>query len=67
MSIFGRADNKHDGSVEVIAVGESDSLTNYIEALRQGPLHAAVESVESIALEQTELERVFSQGGFEIS
>lgn len=66
MSICGRAENKDDGSVEVVAVGDASSLASYLEALRQGPGYAQVESMESTALEQALTERIFTRGGFVI-
>lgn len=66
LSICGRAENKSDGSVEIVAVGEPSALETFLAALRQGPHHAEVESVDTRVLEQTQIELISASGGFEI-
>lgn len=45
-NITGYAKNLPDGSVEVLACGESSAVAALCKWLWQGPLHAEVESVE---------------------
>ncbi|MFQ5608117.1 MAG: acylphosphatase, partial [Candidatus Zixiibacteriota bacterium] len=65
-SIFGAARNLFDGSVEVIAVGEREALEVYLDALRQGPSYANVESVETAELDERRIEEFSERGDFDI-
>lgn len=51
MRLTGSVRNTSDGSVEVVAEGEGAALQRLLEALRQGPPGAKVESV-SISWQQ---------------
>jgi len=44
--ITGRVWNRDDGAVELVAEGDEDALESVERWLREGPRHAAVESVE---------------------
>jgi acylphosphatase len=46
MSIRGYVQNKKDGSVEVLAEGERDSLLKFVEELRIGPSGSSVEDFQ---------------------
>jgi acylphosphatase len=41
--------NRSDGSVELLAAGEEQAVSQFLEDVRQGPPRSAVESVEPIA------------------
>ena len=43
--IHGHAANRDDGTVEVVAEGESESLERFERALRRGPSRSRVEQV----------------------
>ena len=45
LGLRGRASNLADGSVEVLAVGESSDVEQLIQWLRQGPPSATVERI----------------------
>jgi acylphosphatase len=45
--------NQHDGSVEVVAEGESETLFRFEQAVRRGPPGARVDEVETIETEPT--------------
>ena len=47
LRISGKAWNRDDGAVEVVAEGDPAALAGLAEWLRRGPPHASVESVES--------------------
>jgi acylphosphatase len=46
LGVTGFARNLPDGSVEVIAEGADDALSQFEEALRSGPSFAAVQNVD---------------------
>ena len=46
LGLRGHAANLDDGRVEVLAVGDADTLETLAEWLRQGPPNARVEAVE---------------------
>lgn len=48
LGITGYAENKADGSVQVLACGEPDSLARLAEWLKQGPPMAQVDRVDWI-------------------
>jgi len=50
LGVDGYARNQPDGSVEVVAVGDAVALEILIQRLRQGPLTARVETVETSPL-----------------
>jgi len=66
LSIWGTAENKSDGSVEILAVGEASSLDSFLAALRDGPHSAEVDSIDIHALEQTEIDLIAGRGEFGI-
>ena len=43
--LHGHVSNRDDGSVEVVAEGESESIERFERALRRGPSRARVEQV----------------------
>ena len=45
LGLRGRASNLADGSVEVLAIGESSDVEQLIQWLRQGPPSATVERI----------------------
>jgi acylphosphatase len=50
LDLRGYARNRPDGTVEVVAVGETAALDRLLESLNAGPRAARVDSVESEAL-----------------
>jgi len=46
LSITGEVSNKKDGTVHVIATGESDAIDQLIDWCKRGPERAEVEGVE---------------------
>jgi len=50
LEVAGFARNLPDGSVEVVAEGAEDRLTDFEARLREGPAFAAVDSVEREAV-----------------
>ena len=48
LGIAGVVRNCMDGSVQVVAEGEEDTLLQLLEKLRRGPLLARVEHVEAV-------------------
>jgi acylphosphatase len=44
--VSGWVRNQYDGSVEVLAEGDAESLRRFEAALRRGPAHARVDRVE---------------------
>ena len=65
LGIVGTVRNMSDGSVEVIAEGESDAMTGFRRELERGPSYAHVTAVEESELQTTgrykEFEAVSSQ------
>ena len=55
--LTGYAKNLPDGSVEVLACGQSQAVEALCDWLWQGPLHARVESVVCTEVEQNPPER----------
>ena len=53
-SLTGYARNLPDGSVEVLACGEVQAVAALCDWLWQGPIHARVDSVECVEIQQTE-------------
>ncbi len=53
LGLAGIVTNLDDGSVECIAQGNTDALTELETLLRQGPMHSTVESVDCTDLETT--------------
>lgn len=51
--IAGWVRNRPDGSVEVVAEGESESMTRFERAIRQGPPRARVDDVDTEILTPT--------------
>jgi acylphosphatase len=45
--VRGYVRNQHDGSVEVVAEGDLDTLLRFEQAVRRGPAGARVETVET--------------------
>lgn len=45
LGVFGYAKNMEDGTVEVVAQGEEDTLKNFLESISAGPENAQVESL----------------------
>jgi acylphosphatase len=62
LGISGSARNLADGSVEVVAQGDRESVDELIGWLRTGPRFATVHSVE-----HTDIDVVEGFGGFEVS
>jgi len=60
LGIIGTARNLPDGTVEVIAQGESTALARYVEKLNHGPLLSKVESVDIAWREPKEVMNGFS-------
>jgi acylphosphatase len=46
LDLFGWAENRADGTVEIIAEGEDKDLRKFIEWCKYGPDHAEVEKVD---------------------
>ncbi len=46
LGIRGWASNMSDGSVKVVAEGESENIRQFLEDLREGPRHARVDEVK---------------------
>ncbi len=55
----GHVKNLPDGSVEIVAEGESEALTRFERAIRQGPIGARVDQVEVDELPPTGRHRIF--------
>ena len=53
LGLSGHATNLADGSVEVIAQGESKAVDKLIEWLKSGPRTASVDSIEVIELDSS--------------
>jgi acylphosphatase len=51
LALHGWVRNRRDGSVEILAAGDSDALQRLVAACRQGPAAAAVSAVEQYAAE----------------
>jgi acylphosphatase len=49
--IHGYVRNQHDGSVEVVAEGDSAALERFEMAVRRGPAGARVDEVDTLDLE----------------
>lgn len=49
--IHGYVRNQHDGSVEVVAEGDSAALQRFEMAVRRGPAGARVDEVDTLDLE----------------
>jgi acylphosphatase len=49
--ILGYVRNQHDGSVEVVAEGDSAALQRFEMAVRRGPAGARVDEVETLEVE----------------
>jgi len=54
LGVTGWVRNLADGRVEVLAQGDSQTLAEFEQRLRQGPLLARVDSVESIVRDSPE-------------
>lgn len=52
--------NQYDGSVEVVAEGESEAMTRFEHAVRRGPIGARVDDVETTDVEPSGRYRTFS-------
>jgi acylphosphatase len=52
--IHGHATNRDDGTVEVVAEGESESVERFERALRRGPSRSRVEQVLVDEIEPTQ-------------
>jgi acylphosphatase len=50
-NLRGYVRNEHDGSVEIIAEGDADSMARFEMAVRRGPSGARVDAVETTELE----------------
>ncbi|PZR26679.1 MAG: acylphosphatase [Citrobacter freundii] len=50
LGLTGEVRNQDDGSVHIIATGEPDTLTTYLEWCKQGPPRAIVNKVETTAI-----------------
>ena len=50
LGVRGTVRNQVDGSVEVVAVGGAAALESLLQRLRQGPLAARVESIDTTPL-----------------
>lgn len=46
LGVFGYAKNLDDGTVEVVAQGEEDTLKTFLESISAGPENAQVESLD---------------------
>jgi acylphosphatase len=46
LGLDGWVRNRVDGTVEILAIGEADAIDALVQACRQGPPAAAVETVE---------------------
>jgi acylphosphatase len=46
-NVRGYVRNQHDGTVEVVAEGESEALFRFEQAVRRGPAGARVEDVDT--------------------
>ena len=53
LGLSGHATNLADGSVEVVAQGESKAVDKLIEWLKSGPRTASVDSIEVIELDSS--------------
>jgi len=62
LRISGKAWNRDDGAVEVIAEGDNDALATLETWLGTGPPHASVESVEAVDLPGEPQHRGFAIG-----
>ena len=51
--IVGTVRNADDGTVRIVAEGESDALENFLNAIRKGPFLSRVDSVETIYKDPT--------------
>ncbi|MGE5362090.1 MAG: acylphosphatase [Bacteroidales bacterium] len=55
----GHVRNQPDGSVEIVAEGESEALMRFERAIRQGPIGARVDEVEVDELAPTGRHSIF--------
>lgn len=46
LGLAGWVRNRHDGTVEVLAIGDAPAIEALAQACRQGPSHALVRAVE---------------------
>ncbi|KKT57607.1 MAG: Acylphosphatase [Parcubacteria group bacterium GW2011_GWC1_45_13] len=60
LGLSGQVKNLPDGSVEVVAQGEKDTLLGFIESLRRGPMFSRVEGVEILWREPSRQFKEFS-------
>lgn len=60
LGIVGHAVNLPDGRVEVLGRGRADALDELEDWLQEGPPNARVDSVQSVTVDQPDVER----GGF---
>jgi acylphosphatase len=51
LGVAGEVRNRPDGSVEVVAEGESDAVEQLVAWCREGPQHGRVSSVDVVAEE----------------
>jgi len=51
LGLAGWVRNRHDGSVEILAMGAAQALDNLATACARGPAMAAVDTVERAAVE----------------
>ena len=49
--IQGYVQNRHDGSVEVVAEGDADAMQRFEMAVRRGPAGARVDDVDAVEVE----------------
>jgi acylphosphatase len=61
--VCGYVRNRHDGSVEVVAEGDLETLLRFEQALRRGPAGARVDEVETIESAPTKRFTGFSVSG----
>jgi acylphosphatase len=50
-NLRGYVRNEHDGTVEIVAEGDADSMGRFEMAVRRGPSGARVDAVETTELE----------------
>lgn len=56
LGLSGWVKNRSDGSVELMAGGDEQAVTQLLDEVRQGPPRSAVEAVEPIATPTTAVE-----------
>lgn len=65
LSLSGWVRNRHDGNVEVFAMGLADTLSVFIEQCRKGPLFSSVSDIQFLPSDEYCIKQT-TQGTFKV-